>query len=105
MMRQRRGRRRCRRWVEELPAAPRFEPVDAGQDDEEVNILIEEFEALRLVDFMGLNQVDAAVHMGVSQKTLWNDLTSARRKIADAMVNGKRITIKGGNYELYRKID
>ncbi len=104
MMRQRRGRRRCRRWVEELPAAPRFEPVDATDDGDEVNVLVEEFEALRLVDLMGMNQVDAAIHMGVSQKTLWNDLSSARKKIADAIVNGKKIRIEGGSFELYHKI-
>jgi len=38
--------------------------------------------------------------MGISQKTLWNDLTSARKKIADAIVNGKPIRIEGGSYML-----
>lgn len=105
MMRQRRGRRRCRRWVENIPAISQFEPIDAVHDRGEVNILIEEFEAVRLVDFLNLNQVEAAVQMGVSQKTLWNDLSSARKKIADAIVNGKTIKIKGGSYALYRKTD
>jgi predicted DNA-binding protein (UPF0251 family) len=80
-----------------------FEPVNVGQDKGVVNIFVEEFEAIRLVDLVGLSQVDAAVQMGISQKTLWNDLTSARKKIADAIVNGKAIRIEGGSYILHRE--
>jgi hypothetical protein len=36
--------------------------------------------------------------MGVSRKTFWNDLQTARQKVADALVNGKAIEISGGNY-------
>ncbi|KAA0004464.1 MAG: DNA-binding protein [Thermoplasmata archaeon] len=96
-MRERRGRRRCRRWVERLPLISRFEPAEGGNEDP-ITLFIEEFEALRLVDLVGLSQIEAAVQMGISQKTLWNDLTSARRKIADAIVNGKQIKIEGGSY-------
>lgn len=66
-----------------------------------INFLrVEEFEAFRLVDYLGLNQRDAAARMGVSQKTLCNDLKNARFKIADALINGKAIRIEGGNYAL-----
>jgi len=95
-MRERRGRRRCRRWVERLPSISKFEPAEGGDDT--ITLFVEEFEALRLVDLVGLSQIEAAVQMGISQKTLWNDLTSARKKIADAIVNGKQIRIEGGSY-------
>ncbi len=80
-----------------MPLISRFEPAEGGNEDP-ITLFIEEFEALRLVDLVGLSQIEAAVQMGISQKTLWNDLTSARRKIADAIVNGKQIKIEGGSY-------
>jgi len=98
-MRERRGRRRCRRWVERLPTISKFEPAQGGEEDA-VTLFVEEFEALRLVDLVGMDQIEAAIQMGISQKTLWNDLTSARKKIADAIVNGKPIRIEGGSYML-----
>ncbi len=36
--------------------------------------------------------------MGVSRKTLWRDLTSARRKLVEALINGWAIQISGGDY-------
>jgi predicted DNA-binding protein (UPF0251 family) len=55
-------------------------------------------EALRLVDLLGLTQEDAAASMGVSKKTLWRDLTAARRKLVEALINGWAIQITGGDY-------
>ena len=95
-----RGRRRCRRWVEMLPRATSFYP-NAAQNGVVV-LRIEEIEAIRLVDFLGLTQQEAAARMGISQKSLWNDLKAARFKIADAIINGKAIQIAGGNYILRR---
>ncbi|HEC76928.1 MAG TPA: DUF134 domain-containing protein [Thermoplasmatales archaeon] len=92
------GRRRCRRWVEGLPEANAFVPNVPYRDV--VFLLIEEFEAFRLVDYIGLTQHEAAARMGISQKALWNDLKNARFKIADAIINGKVIRIEGGSYAL-----
>ncbi len=92
------GRRRCRRWVSMLPVSNFFIP---NTPYKEINIIrVEEFEAFRLVDYMGLTQHEASAMMGVSQKTLWNDLVNARFKIADALINGKGMKIEGGNYVL-----
>ncbi|MCD6481762.1 MAG: DUF134 domain-containing protein [Thermoplasmata archaeon] len=92
------GRRRCRRWVENLPQANHFIPNVPYSGV--VTLLLEEFEAFRLVDFLGMTQHEAAARMGISQKALWNDLKNARYKIADAIINGKAIKIEGGNYIL-----
>jgi len=65
--------------------------------DLEVSILaIDEFEAVRWKDLEGLEQETAACKMGISQPTFHRMLSSARRKIADALVNGKAIRIEGG---------
>lgn len=53
----------------------------------------EEFEAIRLKDLMGLSQTEAAEVMGISQPTFYRHLASARKKIAEAIVNGRSIRI------------
>ncbi len=63
---------------------------------EEVILELDEFEAIRLSDFEGLTQEKAAEKMKVSQPTFNRILSSARRKIADALVNGKAIRIQTG---------
>ena len=50
---------------------------------------------IRLIDLEGLEQEEAAEKLGVSRKTAWRDLHEARRKIADALVNGKGIEMAG----------
>jgi len=65
---------------------------------EHVNLAVEEFEAIRLNDFQGLEQTVAAEKMQISQPTFHRTLESARKKVADALVNGKAIKIEGGNY-------
>jgi uncharacterized protein len=73
-----------------------YAPVcPSGGEEDAVVLLPEELEILRLVDLQGLGQEEAAVALGVSRKTAWRDLHEARRKVADALVNGKRIDIAG----------
>lgn len=60
-----------------------------------VTILPEELELLKLVDLNGLAQEEASAVMGVSRRTVWKDLHEARRKVTDALINGKRIEIAG----------
>ena len=50
---------------------------------------------LRLVDLEGMGQEEAAKKIGISRRTLWKDLHEARRKVADALVNGKTIKVVG----------
>ncbi len=52
-------------------------------------------EALRLVDLEGMGQEEAAKAIGISRRTLWKDLHEARRKVADALVNGRTIRVEG----------
>lgn len=61
---------------------------------DEVVLSIEELEAMRLADFEGLYQADAASQMGVSRQTIGNTLNSAHKKIADALLNGKALRIE-----------
>lgn len=63
-----------------------------------LTLKVEELEALRLADFEGLSQSDAAVRMGVSRHTFGRILASARRISADALVNGIPLEITGGTH-------
>ena len=67
---------------------------------EEVNLKVEELEALRLVDLEGLGQKEAAARMDVSQSTLHRVLASAHQKVSEALVSGKAIKVEGGDYEM-----
>ncbi|MFH1588784.1 MAG: DUF134 domain-containing protein [Candidatus Diapherotrites archaeon] len=91
------------RFVESLPEVNYFKPAGIRLTElAEVVLSVEEFEALRLADLDELDQSDACEKMGVSQPTFHRMLLSARKKTADALVNGKAIKIEGGNYEVGR---
>jgi predicted DNA-binding protein (UPF0251 family) len=91
---------KCRR-VEFLPNTTHFKPAGIPlRDLDEVGISIEEAEAIRLKDLEGLEQEQGAEKMNVSRPTFQRILASARRKIADALLNGKAITIEGGNFQM-----
>lgn len=59
----------------------------------EVELSVEEIEALRLCDYKDIDQVKAAKKMKISQSTLQRILTRARKKVAEALVEGKAIKI------------
>ena len=85
--------RRCRK-VGFNPSITYFKPAGVRICDlETVEITIEEIEALRLQNIEGLDQETAAGKMNISQPTLHRTLISARKKITDALVNGKAIQI------------
>ena len=60
---------------------------------EEVELGLDELEVLRFCDYKGLEQKEAASKMNISQSTLQRILTSARKKVAEAIVEGKAIKI------------
>ncbi len=92
----RRGRPRKRRLMQREGLWRCYKPCCNPDDDGgTIPLHPEELEAIRLVDLLGYDQESAAMFMGVSRKTLWRDLHDGRRKIADALVNGKRIIIHG----------
>lgn len=62
----------------------------------EVNLTLDEMEAVRLADFQRLYQQKAAAKMHISRQTFGNIIKSAHFKIADALLNGKALEIKGG---------
>ena len=94
MARPLRRRRICRE-----PEYRHFQP-DGIAEREDVTLTCDEFETIRLVDLMGLTHEQAARQMDISRTTVTEVYESARRKLADAIVNGKCLSIGGGSYRL-----
>jgi predicted DNA-binding protein (UPF0251 family) len=89
------------RRVSYVPPITYFQPAGVpARAVQEVCLSIEEAEAIRLKDLEGLEQEQCAQSMRVSRPTFARILVSARRKMADAMLNGKAIRIDGGNFEM-----
>lgn len=90
----------CRRRVGRSPFAGRFAPAgDQLQACAEVQMGLDEIEAVRLADLEGLYHEQAAGRMGVSRPTFSRILRTARRKVADALVNGRALRFQGGSVE------
>ena len=94
--------RRVRRVFFE-PRTDYFKPAGVMLRMLQENIITrDELEAIRLIDYEKIEQEKAGKKMKISQPTLSRLLTSARRKIADALINGKAIKIQGGVFKMVR---
>lgn len=70
-----------------------------------VNLTIDEFECLRLLDYEKITQEECALKMMVARTTVTLIYQSARYKLMDALINGKKIIISGGNYILDKDLE
>ena len=92
----RRGRPRLRRIIHGTSESRCYKPCCCpALEGQSISLMPDEIELIRLIDLEGLEQEEAAEKLGVSRKTAWRDLHEARRKIADALVNGKGIEMAG----------
>ncbi len=96
MPRPRKGRRICA-----MPDQIRFGPMDKKVVEEDfIQMMVDEYEVIRLIDFEGLNQSECAEQMKVARTTVQRIYNDARRKLAEVIVNGKALKIEGGDYIL-----
>jgi len=94
----------CRR-ISGQPNIVYFKPSGVSIADlEELTLTIDEFEAIHLKDLDEKDQEECAKLMGISQPTFHRLILSARKKIADAIVNGKAVKIKGGNTKITKDL-
>ncbi len=90
------------------PQYRRFAPAAAGTEEKELSendgdgvfLSVDEYEVIRMVDLFGCTHEMCAKHMGISRTTVTEICERARKKIADMLVNGKNLTIAGGNYSV-----
>lgn len=69
-------------------------------DAAKIDMSVDEYETLILLDGEGLSQEEAAFRMGVSRTTITAIYHAARKKIAEFLIEGKRLSIGGGCYEV-----
>ena len=90
-------RPKCRRHICGMPDKNYFKPRGIPTLDlEEVNLTLDEFEAVRLADYEQLYQEEAATRMNISRQTFGRIIEEAHKKIADVLINGKALKIDGG---------
>ncbi len=95
-----------RRRVCALPESKRFGPLDLAADSESyIQMSVDEYETIRLIDLEAFNQEDCAEQMNVARSTVQSIYSEARKKLAEALVNGKLLVIEGGEYRLCEGIE
>ena len=94
------GRPKKIRIVKNEPKISQFSPRGRPGRPDEITLSLDQFEALRLADYNGLEQDQAAKSMGISRATFGRIVREARFKLSDALINGKIIRITGGKVQL-----
>lgn len=93
------SRPKRRRMMAVPPTVEGFRPFGAPATDvEPIELLFEEYEAIRLADYEGLTQEQAAEKMNISRPTFTRIYEKARKAIAKAFVEGKTIVVRGGDF-------
>lgn len=88
-----RGRPKKPRNITKNPFTSQFSPRGHIGRPGHVDISLSDFEAMRLSDFIGLSQKEAAASMGISQQTYSRILRAARKRLMEALTLGKIINI------------
>jgi len=89
------------RMVAFNPEISYFKPRGIPMIDlEEVCLTVDQREAIRLSDMLGMSHEEAGRLMGVSRATFGRIIQRARKAVADALINGKAINVEGGNYKI-----
>lgn len=87
------------RKIDKPPTIEGFKPLGIPMRNiDQVYLLFEEYEAIRLVDYENLSHEEASKIMNISRPTFTRIYDKARKTIAKAFVEGKAIIIEGGNF-------
>ena len=85
------------RFISGCPRSVVYKPAGIpARTLEWLSLGLDEFETIRLLDYQGLDQEKVAQLMGISRPTVTRIYASARKKIAEALTEGKAISIEGG---------
>lgn len=87
-----------KRKVCHLPEKCEFAPLMFDEKIDAVNMTVEEYETIRLIDYRGFTQAECGDYMKIARTTVQQIYNDARAKIAKCIVEGKKLVIKGGNF-------
>lgn len=80
---------------------PRHKEFSCNQASESMIVLnVDEYETVRLIDYLGMTQEQCAARMGVARGTVQSLYDMARTKISRFLVEGTSLKISGGSYEI-----
>ncbi|MBS4534158.1 DUF134 domain-containing protein [Clostridium sp. D2Q-14] len=94
---------RPRKWRKVccLPENDRFGPLGMPKNrDEIINMTVDEYETIRLIDLEGLTQAECSEQMNIARTTVQGIYREARKKLAESLVKGKILKIEGGEYKI-----
>lgn len=91
--------KKCRR-ICGPPCHDRFGPRGVSDGMPCVEMSLDEYETIRLIDLLGQTQEECGRQMEVARTTVQAMYDSARRKLADALVNGRDLHIRGGQVRI-----
>ncbi len=87
-----------KRRIHEPPNIKNFKPSGIPRKMlQTVTVTVDEYEAIRLADYHGLEHLQASEKMAISRPTFTRLIEKARHKIAEAIVDGKELVVEGGN--------
>jgi uncharacterized protein len=91
-------RPRRKRSIYRPPLFASFKPAGVrGAGLERLELGLDEFEAIRLADYMGLDHLESAEQMNISRSTFSRLVERARHKVAQFLVEGRHLRIEGGD--------
>ena len=93
------------RIVCHYPTVQNFFPDTAGEHGQAVTLAVDEYETLRLIDKEGLSQEACGARMRIARTTVQQIYAAARKKVADALVDGRPLQIGGGDFHLCSGLD
>lgn len=93
------------RTVLKPPLFDRFKPAGVrGSVLQRLDLTIDEYEAIRLADYLGCNHLEASKIMNISRPTFSRLIDSARKKVAEFLTEGKELIIVGGVFRFARRL-
>jgi len=93
MARPRKHRRLC-----SVPDNKNFN--ESNTESDKIQMTVDEYETVRLIDYVGLTQQECAKQMQVARSTVTATYDSARYKISDSIINKKPVVVDGGDFIL-----
>lgn len=88
-----RGRPMKEVLIDEYPKITELTPKPV-LSEEVVTLTVAEYEAMRLIDLLGLNQYQAGQLMNVSRGTIWRMLDSGRGKLMRVLTEGLKLKLE-----------
>lgn len=91
--------KKCRK-VCKMPDNLGFNPITCMHDAFPITLTVDEYECIRLIDKEGFSQEECGNYMKIARTTVQQIYTTARKKMAESLVDGRPLKIAGGDFQL-----